>query len=204
MKKNDSSEAELIFSVQKGNTYDFAKLYQRYAKYACVLANKYFDAVNTGGVTRQELFTVCIESLIVAVKNFNGTGHMFYAYWKEIALRDMLKYLQENSYLMGAKGFVGLSIDNLNEAEFTCISNVLGEEDGKIYSLITYKEMTEELLEKQIITDFEQKVLNLLLVGFEVEHISKKLKCSKSRIYSTRKSLQVKLSKAYGIIKHPN
>lgn len=203
MDKNDSSEAELIFRVQKGNTLDFAKLLDRYKRYSYALSDKYYNTVNTGGVTKEELYTVCIESLMVAIKNFKGTGHMFYSYWKEVALRDMLKYLEKNSYLMGAKAFAGLSIDNLNESEYLSVSNVIGEDDGEIYSQITYKEMSQELFRKRIITSTEHKILNMLILGYDVESIAKRMRCSKSKIYSKRNILRKKISQRYGLNKQP-
>lgn len=201
MKKNDGSEKELVLSVQKGNTLDFAILLDKYAKYSHVLANSYYASINTGGVTRQELYAVCLEALVLALKNFKPKDHYFYPYWREIAQRKMLRYLEENSYLMGARVFAGLSLDSISEFDNAPFANALGEEDGTIYGNITYKEMSEELYKSGDITSFQHKVLNLLLLGFDVDLIARKLKCSKSRVYSCRNSLKSKLIQKYGLHK---
>lgn len=195
------TDEELIFLYMQENVKAYKALYARYRAYSSFLARKFIALNYDSGVSIESLVLVGSLSFFKALKKFNLKKNKFYPYWRQIATNDILKYLEANSYQYEAKIFKGSY--SLNELAYEEGVYEFNDSVGKKDEIIEFNIDKNELLTK--LENDPQKRFNgqdllifeLLLMGYDTNEISKKLKINE-------RNLKYRLKKCRKILKEFN
>ena len=126
---NTILDEHLHILIAQGNHEAFVKLKRRYHYHSVKLCRDILSRYEEAGVTVSELMSVCNDTFILVVINFNPQLSSFYSYWKRVTTNDLLEYLSRNSYEGDAVTFKGcFSIDQEFEDNHG-FANVLREKD---------------------------------------------------------------------------
>ncbi len=176
---------DLVAQIATGNHEALTILYTRYKIFAKKLVSEYLTTFHDDGISFEELEAVALSSLNEAMKKYVPGHNSFYSYWIVFAKHALGDYAEKNSYRLGAKMFKGVSLDDTVKNDTDLIlGDIVGEEDRNIKDILDNKNFIDFLYSvKNRLGRKDIKIVELVLKGFEVKEIAKKLKMKIPTIY---------------------
>ncbi len=176
-------------------------LLSKYEKHARILTSLFLNnfTKKSIGVTEEDLVYVALNSVVLGLQNFNPDfGTPFYSYWKEIASRELIRFVNENSYLAGAKMFSGaISLDELIDKHGdTSVGDILSSKDDDFKEDLYLDDTSFEISE--IIKAFpkeEQKALYLYAIGYTYNEICSTLNIPIKKVYAIMRKIRYSVKK---------
>jgi RNA polymerase sigma factor (sigma-70 family) len=195
----EKSDKQLIIEYKNGtNEYSLGVLIKRYSKYAKSLAKKYLLQNSNSGITYDEMYAVGVSATYIAIVKYNtDSDNEFYPYWYTVASNEIIRYIQENSYMYKGKTFAGdISLDDKKESRL--FADVYGQNDREMEKSRAHNDLVEYLNDPHIkLTKDERKIMQLLIEGYEIKEISIKLNIATSVIYDRYHRVLKKIRKRH-------
>lgn len=162
MQKNqDLLDEDLLLLIHQGNLAASEELFNRYKFYAWRVAYEFNIVHPNSGITLEEYQQVAYSSLTHALKTF-AAEYGFFNYWKAIAINDLVRYFNENSYIAYLEYQDKLSIDDTKD-DGVLICEEVGEVDRTVSEKLFREELRilkEEAME-EIKKDIDKTIINL-------------------------------------------
>lgn len=187
IKKHKSTDAEVI-------------LLRRYMSFSSMQASQYFKTYKDHGIHHEDLFGVALEGYVIALKNYNLKKGKFNAYWRRITTNLMTKYVQDNSYFMGAKSFNGLSLDSSIDTgdSYIVVADSIGTNEDETKNKIQIEEVYKIANSEECgLTPDEKLIFFYFLDGYNVSQIMKMTGYSKTKIYNLKHRAKQKFADIY-------
>ena len=170
------NDKQLIIEYRKGEVEAFNLLFDKYQFHLKKVTNEYCNSVNMSYLTKDDIYSVCLESFFIGTKTYDTTcSNSFYSYWKKIVEHEMGKLLKEHSSFYKNLAFSfddklyfedGLTIGEL----FNPISKDTSNYDGSLIMRICEDDNIK-------LSDEEKVALSLRMFGETFITISQKLNC---------------------------
>lgn len=150
------------------------------------------------GITFEELYQAAFSSVVKALLSYDPSKQVeFYPYWKGTAVKSMFNYVHQNSYMDGARGFVGsFSLDERmeNGSSFT-YSDVIGFDDQAIGRELIINENRTIIKDfYKTLSDTNKRIFVLLLRDFDRDEMAIALNLKKTDVYNRIATLRKKFS----------
>lgn len=180
------NESEKNYQRIRKNSLDYDAFYslvQQYSIFSRKLAIEYYHLNKGSGVSVDELQSVCMNAIYIAVQHYQDKEeHKFYPYWKQIAQREMVRYLNENSYSYRASTFSGIvSLDAGEDDLLFAEAFSLPEEEYKTQAIID--DVRDAINEnKACLNEKELCVIKYMLDGYSQKEVSILMSISKAQV----------------------
>ena len=196
-KKDFISDETIVSEIRKNDYHQNNLLLTRYKTYCWALAHEFIKQYSASGIEAEELMLVSLNAFYVAIKTFSEGHNNFYPYWKRIAENDVNRYIRENSYQYGAKGFVGISLDSTYDGVHELHDTISTDEEDPKKSLNSLSRILEDILaDKNNGFSLEEKeIINNYLLGYDLKEISKLMGLKQARVYYVYQKLINKIRK---------
>lgn len=95
---NRLNDKQLIINYRNGEVESFNLLFDKYKYHLKKITNNYFASCKKSYLTKDDLYSVCLESFFIAAKTYDvNSGTPFYSYWKKIVDHEMGKLLKNHN-----------------------------------------------------------------------------------------------------------
>jgi len=196
------TDTELAVLIRKSNdnsaTNELVKRYKlQTKKMVCSLLMLNYGS----GISYDELEAVGLQSIFTVVTAIKSNSTSFLSYWKVVARREMINYIDQNSYHVGAKLFSGVSLNDSSPLEDGLSnSEIYGKKDDEKEKIFK-KEILSILETNKKFTKTEKKIITLFLENYTFKEISKMTGRCLSDVYinfnKSAKKLKSILAKRY-------
>ena len=185
------SDNALIGIIISGDKLALNALIEKYKGHARSLSKTIKDTTfkRNCGFAFEDIYIVALNAVMIAIQNFHPEkGSFFFSYWKEVATREVYKFIQANSYYGDARVF-GLSIsldeiigDDENSATY---GEVLASKDYYSHQDINLDDTSYQISEiaSKEFTSLERQILYLHIIGYLPKEIAKKLNIDIESVY---------------------
>ena len=162
-KNQDLLDEDLLLLIHQGNIAASEELFARYKFYAWRVAYDFNIAHPNSGISLEEYHQVAYSSLAHAIKVFTSERG-FYNYWKTIAINEMVRYFNDNSYVAYLEYQTKISMDDTKD-DGVLICEEVGEVDRSVTERIIREELRilkDEALDL-IKKEEDKTIINLFL-----------------------------------------
>ena len=151
MMKDELSDDELLCLIHAGSKSAELALYDRYYRYAKVLAKNFFRIYPVSGISEDEFFEVAFSILPKTIRRYDSILSSFYNFWITCAKNAISTYLTRNAYGSTKRPYYR-SITDLEFSGDISIGNnktmkISDESDRHVLYADDLKEMIISLLE---------------------------------------------------------
>lgn len=173
---------ELVNKYQKFNDEAaILTLYHRYLPYIYKAIGDILSMNSGCGISFEELKSVALSTIYVSARTISKMHKSFFSYYRLALQRDLVDYIRKNSYLIGAKGFSGLSLSSSNnENDGLTFAETLGFNDDSVNAEVEIHKLVND---EKLFTKRERVILNLYLDGVPFPKIAKMTHQSLSNTY---------------------
>lgn len=187
MKKiKNFEDEELIFFIKIQDDEALKELIERYTIKSSIMAKTILRDFSNTGISVDELTNVALSTLSVCISKYRFGLGSFYVLWYTSARRDVMAYLEKNSYKGKSRAFAGISLDN--EIEFgtdtVALSDSIGSNDNSFDGDYLLKEFIAVVHnDKVVLIGDDKEVFISYLKGHDRIKIMRKFNISKSTFY---------------------
>lgn len=193
MDYRDYNDNEVLSYIYENNEDAREILYKKYEPLIYSTATKYFKYCKSSGVELNDLVQEGMVGFTNAIDSFDESKEaMFYTYAKICIERKMASLVsltrRKGNYVLNSC----ISFDDLEMKQNILLDNSFNPE-----MQVIDKEQTEQLLSeiKELLTDFEIKVLELKISGFSYKEISCLLDKDTKAIDNALQRIKIKVKK---------
>lgn len=189
-------DEELIFLVCQENENAYQLLFERYRRYSWKLAHSMHAQNSSSGIDTSVFHSIAIYCFHCALKKYKTHSNNFYPYWKTISNRQMIDFIQEQSYQYRGQVFGGfVSLDaNFNDTSSLTFGEMLGEVDKNIDRKINFDDLIKILKRNEnLFSTREYQVINLLINEHTIKEISCSLNLPIEKVYYHIKMIKKKI-----------
>lgn len=178
------SDDEIILMIRKKSVEAENMLFSRYKRHILYLANKILRQSHYCGIEVDDLISIGICSIILALENYDPKKSLFYSFWVLICEREMRRLVGKNcnysqNYLNDA-----LSFDyGYGEDEFTILDCVEDSRERIVNNLIFEEEIDNYQNElSKLYKPNDVKIKMLQMYGFAYKDIAIMCNCKESHV----------------------
>lgn len=195
-KTRELRDEELIFLVCQENENAYQLLFERYRRYSWKLAHLMHAQNSSSGIEISVFHSIAIYCFHNALKKYKTQSSNFYPYWKTISNRQMIDFIQEQSYQYRGQVFSGfVSLDeNFNDTSSLTFGEMLGEDDKNMHHKINFDDLIKILKRNvNIFSTREYQIINLLINEYKIKEIAQSLKIPIEKVYYHIKMIKKKI-----------
>ena len=135
---------------------------------------------------------VGLSYIPVAIKYFDIDGNnIFYSYWKEIALKEMRKFISKNSYYGEARAFHTFVYEEDDDEQ--SLEEIVTSPNMTLSEYVSLNDTSFLISEKaRELNEHDRKILYLLLIGYKPNEIRSSLNEDDSIIYRSIRRIRTK------------
>lgn len=190
------SDEQLIAFFVAGNIEAWDIFFEIYRVHSIKLASESEKIYRGSGLTFDDFYSICLESIQVALNKYQLYSCTFYSYWRSICLKQISAFVKEYSYI--AKESVDLNSLSLDDIAFegskTKYEEVIGEVDNNISKSVYTRELFEYIYQKlELLSVKERQFLFLIVDGYDMESIEVMMGLQGKQYYSLRRAIKKKL-----------
>lgn len=196
MKYEEENDNELLFLVSESNEEAKAGLIKKYTGIVYSIAKKYSTNALVLGIEEKDLVQEGFIGLSKAIDTYDVNKNvLFYTYAPICIETHMMSALKSANKKRNQTLNTSVSLESLTENEIVNINEIMKDEMSDPSLKISDNESIEEILSiaKNTLTEFELKVFNLKIEGYDNPEISKILNKDKRSIENTMFRLKQKL-----------
>lgn len=157
------NDNELIYYVKEHNNQALKMLITKYM----ILSKKIIRDMKFNDLDSEEALSNCNELILKCIRLYNKDFGSFYSYYVVSLKRVLLKMKEKQK-----------KISTLNEDDYVRNFHQIHEKrNEKIFNYLSRS------------TEFQKKIANMILEGYSVNNISKKLNVPKNKIYYELKKI---------------
>lgn len=157
------NDNELIYHIKEHNDKALKILFDKYM----ILSKKIIRDMNFNNLDSEEALSNCTELILKCIRLYNNDFGSFYSYYVVSLKRILLKMKEKQK-----------RIATLNEDDYVRNFHKIREKrNEKIYTYLFRS------------TEFQKKIANMILEGYSIKNISKKLNVPASKIYYELKKI---------------
>ena len=171
-RNQDLLDEDLLYLIHQGNISASEELFNRYKYYTWRIAYDFnLEHPNTG-ISIEEYHQAAFSALPKAIKSYSDFKVGFYGYWKVIALNEIIRYFNENSFVAFQEYQNQLSMDSESD-----LGTLICEEIGEVDRTVSIKLFREEIriFKEEAIGHFkkeiDKQIINLFLEEYSLREI---------------------------------
>lgn len=196
MNYEEGNDNELLSLISESSEEAKSELIKKYTGIVYSIAKKYVSNAVSLGIEEKDLVQEGFIGLSKAIDTYNvNKNALFYTYAPICIESQMMTALKSANKKRNQSLNSSLSLEGLTECEIVNVNEIMKDEMSDPSIKLIDKENLEEILEtaRNVLTDFELKVFNLKIEGYDNTEISKRLNKNNRSIENTMFRIKQKL-----------